>query len=188
MEIWKDVTWYEWKYQISNLWNTRNLNYNKSGESKLLKPQYNSWYTYINIRINKKHKQHKIHRLVAQRFIPNLENKPFINHINWIRDDNRVENLEWCTPSENTRHSYRVLWNVSYFKNHFNKTWLGKFWKLHHNSKKVNQYDLDGNFIKTWDSIQDIYRWLWIYWGNISSCCLWKLKTTWWYKWQFFTI
>jgi hypothetical protein len=63
-------------------------------------------YPIVNLCINGKAHTKKIHRLVAQAFIPNLENKATVNHINGIKTDNRVENLEWATRSENSQHAY----------------------------------------------------------------------------------
>jgi hypothetical protein len=164
MEVFKDIIWYEWKYQVSNLGNVKSLNYNRTHKENILKKLDTiHWYIHINLYKDGKIKVYKIHRIVAISFIPNPDNKPCVNHINWIKDDNRVENLEWCTYSENQIHKYRVLWyknkNNLFIKNHPNK-W--KFWIKHNRSKKVNQYDLDWNFIKTWWWFREINRELWI--------------------------
>lgn len=102
-------------------------------------------YSVITLIRNKKYSYKFIHRLVAETFIPNPGNKPQVNHINGIKSDNRVENLEWCTAKENIRHSFIILNN-----NHM----YGKKGKYCQNSKKVKQLDLDGNLIKIWDSVE----------------------------------
>ena len=187
MEIWKDILWYEWLYKISNLWNIKSLWKWKTHNSKetILKSNLNTWkYLKISLYKNWIWRTITIHRLVAQAFIPNINNKPFINHKDWNKQNNCVNNLEWCTNSENQKHSINVLWNKTMFSvNHYNK-W--KFWKHNHRSKKINQYDLDWSFIKTWDSMMDIERELKIKNSNICACCKWRKKTYLSFIWKYY--
>ena len=103
-EIWKDVPWYEWKYFISDLWNIKSYR-------KELNPYQNKyWYKQtILIKWRSQKKTFLIHRLVLLAFLQNPEKKEQVNHINWIKIDNRLINLEWCTHSENQLHRRRVL-------------------------------------------------------------------------------
>lgn len=114
VEIWKDIIGYQELYQISNLGRVKSLpRYKKNGKfshwtkEKILAQGINdSGYYQVMLHKNGSHKTKTIHRLVAQAFIPNPDNKPWINHKNSVRIDNDVDNLEWCTPSENNKHCY----------------------------------------------------------------------------------
>ena len=103
-EIWKDVKDYKGIYEVSSYGKVRNI-----VDKHILKPGLTSkgYYNVILCK-NKLHKGISIHRLVALAFIPNPENKKQVNHINGIKTDNRVENLEWATCSENIIHSYKI--------------------------------------------------------------------------------
>lgn len=94
-EIWKDIKNYEGLYQVSNLGKVKGVIKNI-----VLSPANNSGYMRVNLYKDGKRNMKSVHRLVAEAFIPNPENKKTVDHINHIRDDNRVENLQWATPTE----------------------------------------------------------------------------------------
>ena len=123
MEEWKDIAGYEGVYQVSNL--GRIKSFFRAKERILKRRLDRKGYPIIGLLSKTK----AIHRLVAIHFIPNPENKETVNHINGITDDNRVENLEWCTMSENLKHSYDNLGRTAPFQ--------GKFGKEHHGHKKI---------------------------------------------------
>lgn len=113
MEIWKDIKDYENYYEVSNLGNIRSKNhYSVLGQkrfykSKEIKTIIDNGYFRVSLYIGTKKNTLRLHRIIAIAFINNIENKPQVNHINGIKTDNRVENLEWCTSSENVTHAYK---------------------------------------------------------------------------------
>ena len=118
-EVWKDVSIYK-GYQVSNLGRVRRLKdvitvvdnkrtYQKTINEKVLKPTINNCgYSCVWLRdLNNKEKRYcKVHRLVAEAFLPSLAENLDVNHINGIKTDNRLENLEWSTRSENVKHAW----------------------------------------------------------------------------------
>lgn len=122
MEIWKDIPGYEWYYQISSLWRIKSveryvMHYSwikTIRRSRILKVKYEK-LGYVSVCLSKENnkKDIRIHRWMT--FLPNENNKKTINHINWNKHDNRLENLEWMTQTENIRHAFDT-WLILRFK------------------------------------------------------------------------
>lgn len=166
-EIWKDIEGYEGLYQVSNLGRVKSLRYKRILRGWLDK----QCYAYVHI----KNKPYKVHRLVAQAFIPNPDNKPYIDHINTIKTDNRVENLRWVTPKENSNNP------LTRRKNSLSK--LGKYGKEARKSIPVIQLSLDDKFIREWECGLQVQREAGIWCSHIMDCCKGKRKTTGGFKW-----
>lgn len=105
-EIWKEIKGYP-GYKISNKGSVLSLNYGRTNKAKLLKNNKRGSYLYVGLVKNKVSKNFSVHRLVAEAFIPNPDNKSQVNHIDEDSFNNLVENLEWVTPKENANHGTR---------------------------------------------------------------------------------
>jgi hypothetical protein len=158
IEQWIGIKDYENEYEVSNLGNIKSLkrtiirNNNKRQDvTEKILTQFpdKDGYPCVGIRCNGKPIKAKVHQLVAKNFIQNTYNKKCVNHINGKKTDNRIENLEWVTVAENNIHAIRFLGKSS------GKYWLGKKGKDNIKSKKIEQYDLCGNFIKNYDSLSN---------------------------------
>ena len=171
-EIWKPIKDYENEYEISNYGEVKSLARNTT-KGKILKSFLQNGYLRVMLSKNNKKRWYSIHRLVAETFILNSENKPQINHKDGNKLNNHVDNLEWCTASENIVHSIN------------NKLRTIKNGGQHKLSKKVYQFNLDGEVVKIWDSLNDIHRELGISAGNISNCCNGKKKSIKGFVWRY---
>lgn len=181
-EIWKDIEGYEGLYQVSNLGRVRRLTeWCGNGNQKKYRDKVsiktltidNVGYNTVTLYKNNVGKKIRVHRLVASAFLRNEANKATVNHIDGNKTNNNVENLEWATYSENEKHAH--------------KTGLKRALrsKEHPLSKSVIQYDIKGNYIKTWDSIMDVERELKISNSSVCQCCLKRLKTAGGYVWKY---
>ena len=196
-EIWKNIEGYE-GYQVSNLGRVRSLDRIDSNNHPLngviLKPYIsNSGYLLVGLYKQQKRDRKLLHRLVAEAFIPNPENKSEIDHINTIKTDNTVflnedgsidyekTNLRWTTRKENINNPL----TKTKMRINARKPSKGKYGKKHHRSKPIIQYDKEGNFIKEWECANDVERVLGISNKHIGSVCLGKRKSCGGYIWKY---
>ena len=167
MAIWKDVPGYEDLYKASD----KGQVYSKT-RKKLLHQSYSNGYLKVTLVKDKVEKTILVHRLIALTFLPNPNNYPCVNHKDESRDNNNVENLEWCTYS----------YNINY------RTAPIRISKKHINHKSVSVRVLcyqNGNFIKEYPSIREAQRHTGVKNQNITLCCQGKIRQAGGYVWKY---
>lgn len=162
-EIWKDTTC-DNKYMISNKGNVFSKKNNIIMKQNTLKKGYK------RVQLSNG-KRYLVHRLVAEAFIPNPYNFPQVNHIDGNKQNNCVDNLEWCTQSYNMRHALN------------NGLKVAPKGKDVYNARAVIQLDKNNNFIKEWETISEVKKELKL--THVSDVCYKKRKHCGGYNWKF---
>lgn len=186
-EEWKDCN-NKGIYQVSCFGNARKLDikYYKETGIKRYKPVHktlassgrSNYYRYVVTMGRGSHP--KLHRLVAEAFVPNPENKPCVDHIDGNPLNNYYLNLRWVTNKENTN-NYNTSWKLE--RTQFKK---GEHCgKEHHRAKSVNQYTKNGEFIRSFDTIAEAAKAINKSHTNIIGCCQGKGKTAGGYIWKY---
>ena len=195
-EIWRTAVYdgivYEGLYKISNWGRILSLNYRRTGRAELMNPwEDTGGYLRVELSKNGETKTCKVHRLVAQTFLPNPENKPCINHkiegdkgkkINMVffNEDGTIDKerttIEWATYEENNNYATR---NERIAKAISKAMTNGKL------SKRVLQFTLDGEFIREWPSTREIERQLGFDNSAVGRCCLGKQKSAYGFLWKY---
>lgn len=184
-EEWKEIPGYQGLYEISNLGRVKSLErtivyppskFYPNGRTRVLKEKFltpcvdGKGYQFVQLFINGKFRSKKVHRLVAEAFIPNINNFEQVNHKDENKKNNSVDNLEWCT----------LIYNVNYGTGKYRKTLKRRI--------PVMQYDLDGNFIREYESATAATKVLGIKQGNartILQTCRGEYKRMFGYIWKF---
>ena len=169
MEEWKDIQGYEGLYQVSNYGRVKSLEREityKDGRKKTISEKIlhnflsDLGYYHIMLSKNGVPKRYKVHRLVAQEFIPNSDNLPMINHKDENPKNNNVENLEWCTQEYNVNYGTGIERSREKLLNRIDL------------SKEVEQYTLDGDLVELFKSASEVERkYPQFRTSSISRCC-----------------
>lgn len=176
-EIYKDIPGYEGLYKISNYGTVKRTlyknQYKSFKKSRILKKRYNKkGYITVILYKNNVSKSFAVHRLVATVFLG--DNKTLqVNHIDGNKQNNKVENLEWCTNKENQNHA----WKLGLQK--------PKRYGRNGMAKRVYQLDLNGNIINEFDSISRANEYFGKKMSHVCSCCKKKRNMALGYKWKY---
>jgi hypothetical protein len=191
MEVWADIEGFEGYYQVSNLGNIRSLDrtiIQSNGQvrhfnGRVLKQKLDR-YGYAVVMLRKRtegvRKSATVHRLVAEAFIPNPDNKPTVNHKNGNKADNSAQNLEWSTRQENTAHAIRTgLIDIEHFRKDITRLANEK------RKKRVMQIS-NGNVVAVYDSVPEAAETMKIKYPQvIRDCCRGRRKAAYGYQWKY---
>ena len=171
-EVWEDVKGYEGLYKVSTMGRVKSLNYNKTGKERILKPaKTKKGYLVVTLCKDGKRKQFSVHRLVAEAFVSNPENKPQINHLSEVKASNHYSNLCWATAKENLNWGTR---NTRAAKAMTNGKQSKPVVGINPNTGKVVEFPSANEAERNGFSS-----------GNISRCCHGKYKQAYGYIWRY---
>ena len=178
-EVWKDIEGYEGLYKISNLGNVKSIYFNHTKNEKLLSPKLNNTgYLIVHLYKNGVGKFFQVHRIVATSFLNNPNNFTIVNHMDEDKQNNRVDNLEWCT------HKYNVQYSVKLNKHRSRNSRKGKFGAYKHD-KAVIQKNKHGSIVCTYKNVSSAARENGFNNWSIIQCCKRERKTAYGYRWEF---
>jgi hypothetical protein len=181
-ETWKDIAEYNGEYQVSSLGKV------KSVKNNLVLKHWLSTrgYGVVHLWTGGEVKKCLVHRLVANVFIPNPESKPYIDHINTVKTDNRVENLRWVTSKENSNNKLTIekLRRASLGDRNA-KTMTGKFGRLSPVSIPVVRLSFNFDFVDEFECAREAMRKTGIDCCSITNCCRGKRKSAGGFIWMY---
>lgn len=167
-EIWKDIEGYEGRYMVSNLGRVKSMKYRHHNKVEILKEDFKFGYKRVCL-FNKdgKRKRMRVHRIVAKAFVPNPNNYSIINHKDENKENNRADNLEWCTQKYNINYGTRTERASAKIR------------------KSIIQMNKDNKVIKQYSSIAEVERELKFNRSNIIACAKGRINYAYGYKWKY---